>query len=89
MKRKLQDNLPRKITRDHNSDDIITKLEQRQEKQKQYHDQQLKPALQSGQSVSVRNPSTGKWNPVWWPISITTLLFSKYRFYIKCFSFGS
>ena len=26
---------------------------------------------------------------VWWPISITTLLFYKYCFYIKCFSFGS
>ena len=58
MKRKLQDNLPRKITRDHNSDDIITRLEQRQ-----YHDQHVKPALQSRQSVSARNPSTGKWSP--------------------------
>ena len=65
MKRKVQDNLPRKITRDHNSDDIITRLEQRQEKQKRYHDQHVKPlpALQPGQSVSVRNPSTGKWSP--------------------------
>ena len=60
MKRKLQDSLPRKITRDHNSDDIITRLEQRQEKQKQYHDEHVKPlsAVQSGQSVSVLNPST-------------------------------
>ncbi|CAB3997498.1 Retrovirus-related Pol poly from transposon [Paramuricea clavata] len=65
MKRKLKDNLPRKITGVHNSDDIITRLEQRQEKQKQYHDQHVKPlpALQSGQSVSVQNPSTGKWSP--------------------------
>ena len=65
MKRKLQDNLPRKITKDHNSDDVITRLEQRQEKQKQYHDQHVKPlpALQPAQSVSVRNPSTGKWTP--------------------------
>lgn len=65
MKRKFQDNLPRKITRDHNSDDIITRLEQRQEKQKQYHDKHVKPlpALQSGRSVSIQNPSTGKWSP--------------------------
>jgi transposase InsO family protein len=45
MKRKLQNNLPRKITRDHNSDDIITRLEHRQEEQKQYHDQHVKPVL--------------------------------------------
>ena len=40
-------------------------MEQRQEKQKQYHYQHVKPlpALQPGQSVSVRNPSTGKWSP--------------------------
>jgi hypothetical protein len=65
MKRKLQDNLPRKITTDHNNGDIITRSEKRHEKQRQYHDQHVKPlpALQSGQSVSVQNPSPGKWSP--------------------------
>lgn len=63
--RKIQDNLPRMIARTNDSDDVINRLEYRQEVQKHYHDRHVKilPALHPGQPITVRDPTTRKWNP--------------------------
>ena len=53
--RQVQDNLPRKILRDHTHDDVIGRLQERQAQQKYYHDQHTTalPSLVPGQQVIV------------------------------------
>ncbi|XP_031549328.1 uncharacterized protein K02A2.6-like [Actinia tenebrosa] len=63
--RKLQDNLPRSITRNQNNEEIIERLKKRQELQKHYYDRNTKtiPDLLPGQNINIQNPSTKKWGP--------------------------
>ena len=63
--RQVQDNLPRKILRDHTHDDVIGRLQERQAQQKYYHDQHAAalPSLVPGQQVTIQNPKTLEWKP--------------------------
>jgi transposase InsO family protein len=49
----------------HNKDNIYERLQERQDKQKQYFDQHAKdlPPLQPGQAVRIQDHVTGKWTP--------------------------
>ena len=51
---RIQDNLPRKITSNHTSDEVIHKLQERQVSQKFYYDQytHVLPSLTPGEQVS-------------------------------------
>ena len=61
----IQDNLPRKINRDRTADEIIDRLVQRQERDKFYHDRNVKtlPPLVRDQAVNVKNPISHKREP--------------------------
>ena len=58
-----QDNLPRKITSNHTSDEVIHRLQERQVSQKFNYDQytHVLPSLTPGEQVSIQNPRTLKW----------------------------
>ena len=61
----IQDNLPRKINRDRTADEIIDRFIQRQERDKFYHNRNVKtlPPLVCDQAVNVKNPISHKWEP--------------------------
>ena len=63
--RVIQDNLPRKITRDALSEVVTPRLEERQELQKFYHDRSARqlPELTPGQRVTIQDQTTLKWKP--------------------------
>ena len=63
--RVIQDNLPRKITRDASSEVVTPRLEERQELQKFYHDRSARqlPELTPGQRVTIQDQTTLKWKP--------------------------
>jgi len=63
--RPIQDNLPRKIQRSRDSDDVIERLQHRQQQQKYYHDRSCKdlPTLLPTQKVTIQDPVTHKWTP--------------------------
>ena len=56
-KRTIQDNLPRRFSKEITDDQIIQELVDRQKSQKYYHDQHIKslPPLVQGQSVKIQN----------------------------------
>jgi transposase InsO family protein len=63
--RPIQDNLPRKLKRSTTSEEVIGRLKQRQEQQKQYHDRSSKvlPTMLPGQKVNIQDPVTQRWTP--------------------------
>ncbi|KAL9956099.1 hypothetical protein ACROYT_G037526 [Oculina patagonica] len=63
--RPIQDNLPRKIPRDVSNEAVGTRLEERQELQRYYHDRSARhlSELASGQKVTIQDPATLKWKP--------------------------
>ncbi|KAL9967831.1 hypothetical protein ACROYT_G026128 [Oculina patagonica] len=63
--RPIQDNLPSKIPRDVSNEAVGTRLEERQELQRYYHDRSARhlPELASGQKVTIQDPATLKWKP--------------------------
>ena len=64
--RKIQGNLPVKVSNVLPSKDkIYERLKEQQEKQKLYHDQHSKelPPLMEGQPVSTQDPRSGHWSP--------------------------
>ena len=63
--RSIQDNLPRKINRDRKSDEVLERLQQRQQLQKHYYDRSTRPLLDlhPGQPVVIQDPTTSKWQP--------------------------
>ncbi|XP_028514882.1 uncharacterized protein LOC114575046 [Exaiptasia diaphana] len=63
--RAIQDNLTRRIQRSNNSDDVIDRLQYRQEQQRYYHDRSCKPLanLLPGQHVRIQDPTTYQWKP--------------------------
>lgn len=62
--RQVQDNLPRRMEQDSTSD-VVSRLREKQSKQKYYYDQHAKslPGLVPGQDVTIENPKTFKWEP--------------------------
>lgn len=64
--RAIQDNLPRKIPREPSSEEVTSRLTERQQLQKYYHDRsdvkQL-PELTPGERVTIQDPATLKWKP--------------------------
>ena len=65
FRRTIQDNLPRKHEKCFTDEDTINKLTNLQQTQKFYHDRHVKPLtpLIPGQSVTVQNPRTHRWEP--------------------------
>ena len=63
--RQLRDNLPRKMKRNTNSDNVADQLHRRQHLQKQHHDKSCRtlPSLNAGQRVSIRSPPAKFWQP--------------------------
>ena len=63
--RTIQDNLPRKIQRSHDSENVTDRLQHRQDQQRYYHDRGCKPLanLLPGQNVRIQDPTTYKWKP--------------------------
>ena len=63
--RPVQDNLPRKIPSSVNGEEVVQQLQDKQAKQKAYHDQHdtALPSLVPGQSVTIRNHKTHTWEP--------------------------
>ena len=63
--RPVQDNLPRKIPSSVNGEEVVQRLQDKQAKQKAYHDQHATalPSLVPGQSVTIRNHKTHTWEP--------------------------
>lgn len=63
--RQIQDNLPRRLPRSNDSEDVHNNLSRRQMDQKFYHDRNVRdlPPLSVGQDVSVQLPTTKKWVP--------------------------
>ena len=63
--RQIQDNLPRKISRDPLSEEVISRLIERQQLQKHYYDRSAKPLpeLALGQRITIQDPASLKWKP--------------------------
>ena len=63
--RAIQDNLPRKISRDPSSEEVISRLIERQQLQKHYYDRSAKPLpeLALGQRITIQDPAPLKWKP--------------------------
>ena len=63
--RPIQDNLPRKISRDPSSEDVISRLIERQHLQKHYYDRSAKPLpeLAPGQRITIQDPASLTWKP--------------------------
>ena len=66
LERQIQDNLPTRIQSNHNSDELIFRLQERQACQKFYHYQHATalPSLVPGQNIAIQNPKTLEWKPV-------------------------
>jgi len=63
--RLIQDNLPRKISRDPSSEEVISRLIERQQLQKHYYGRSAKPLpeLAPGQRITIQDPASLKWKP--------------------------
>ncbi|CAB4015706.1 Retrovirus-related Pol poly from transposon 412 [Paramuricea clavata] len=63
--RPIQDNLPKKIPKGKTTEDVTSRLLQRQATQKYYHDRNTKPLqpLKPGQSINIQDPRTQTWKP--------------------------
>ena len=63
--RPIVDNLPRKISRDPSSEEVIYRLIERQQLQKHYYDRSAKPLseLAPGQRITIQDPASLKWKP--------------------------
>ena len=64
--REIVSNLPRRcVSKKPNKDELRQRLLERQNTQRQYHDQHARdlPPLGVGQPVHVQHPITGKWSP--------------------------
>ena len=61
----IQDNLPRKISRDPSSEDVISRLIERQHLQKHYYDRSAKSLLKlaPGQRITIQDPESLIWKP--------------------------
>ena len=61
----IQNNLPRKISRDPSSKEVVSRLIERQQLQKQYYDRSAKPLpeLAPGQRITIHDPASLKWKP--------------------------
>ena len=59
----IQDNLLRKISRDSSSEEVISRLIERQQLQKHYYDRPAKPLpeLAPGQRITIQDPPLLKW----------------------------
>ena len=62
--RQVQDNLPKKI-KCNSTSDVISRLQEKQVKQKYYHDQHVRSLskLVPGPKVTIENPRTFEWEP--------------------------
>ena len=63
--RPLQDNLPRRISRQFQDDDHFHHLQHKQAQQKEHHDvlSRSLPNLVPGQVVTIQNPASQRWEP--------------------------
>ena len=63
--RKIRGNLPIKTRLRRDQTDILPRLEERQTKQKAYHDRHASdlPTLSPGQPIRVQHPNSGRWEP--------------------------
>lgn len=63
--RSIQDNLPRRMQRSRNNEDVADRLEYRQEQQRHYHDRSCKPLsnLVPGQPIRIQDPVSSHWKP--------------------------
>ena len=61
----IQENLPRKIPRDPSSEDVISRLIERQHLQKHYYDRSAKSLLElaPGQRITIQDPESLTWKP--------------------------
>ena len=61
----IQDNLPRKISWDPSSEDVISRLIERQHLQKHYYDRSAKSLLElaPGQRITIQDPESLTWKP--------------------------
>ena len=63
--RPIRDDLPRKISRNPSSEDVISRLIERQQLQKHYYDRSAKPLpeLAPGQRITIKDPASLTWKP--------------------------
>ncbi|CAB4015143.1 Hypothetical predicted protein, partial [Paramuricea clavata] len=63
--RPIQDNLPKKIPKGKTTEEVTSRLLQRQATQKYYQDRNTKPLqpLKPGQSINIQDPRTKTWKP--------------------------
>ena len=63
--RPIQDNLPKKIPKGKTTEEVTSRLLQRQATQKYYHDRNTKPLqpLKPGQSINIQDQRTQTWKP--------------------------
>ena len=63
--RPIQENLSRKISRDPSSEEVTSRLIERQQLQKHYYDRSAKALLEvaPGQRITIQDPASLKWKP--------------------------